>query len=59
MCVNVEKKNGVGGVKSVMQKMVNYTLYEKLQTTVYEQDQAIAILNQKVMFTVKSRSDFN
>lgn len=52
MCVNVEKKNGTGGVKSVMQKMVNYPLYEKSQTTVYEQEQTIAILNQKVDYAI-------
>lgn len=48
MYISVEKKNGTGGVKSVMQKMINYELYDKLQTTVYEQQQSIAILNQKV-----------
>lgn len=48
MCINVEKKNGAGGVKNVSQKMINYELYEKSQNTVYEQQQSIAILTQKV-----------
>lgn len=48
MSINVEKKNGTGGVKTIAQKMINYALYEKSQNTVYEQQQSIAILTQKV-----------
>lgn len=48
MCVNVERKNGAGVVQQVVQKMVAYKLYERSQMTVYEQQQAITILTQKV-----------
>lgn len=48
MSVNVSKRALNGSVQQVVQKMVTYTLYEKSQTTVYEQQQAITILTQKV-----------
>lgn len=48
LCVNVERKCG-GVVQQVSQKMVSHSLYEQSQNHVKEQEQAIAILKQKVI----------
>lgn len=48
MNISVERKSIDGSVEQVLQPMVTYTMYEKVQCTAHEQAQAIAILKQKV-----------